>query len=113
MAKSRRSIASEDIPRVFDDACLRELASELPAGADLARFAEGVREAARIYAKDARIPTDNELHAEIAALQRAADRGQHDRVATLIESVSPQARQLLNERGARPSIGITLPSRAS
>jgi hypothetical protein len=110
MAKSRRSIASEDIPRVFDDACLRELASELPAGADLARFAEGVREAARIYAKDARIPTDNELHAEIAALQRAADRGQHDRVATLIESVSPQARQLLNERGARPSIGITLPS---
>jgi hypothetical protein len=110
MAKSRRPIASEAIPRVFDDACIGELAVELPAGADLARFGEGVREAARIYARDARIPTDNELRAEIAKLQRAADRGQHERVATLLEGLSPEARRRLKARGARPSIGITLPS---
>jgi hypothetical protein len=110
MAKSRKPIASEAIGRAFDDACIRGLASELPAGADLVQFGEGVRAAARIYARDARIPTDNELRAEIAKLQRAADRKRYDQVATLIESLSLRARRLLNARGARPSIGIGLPS---
>jgi hypothetical protein len=110
VAKLQRPIASEDICHVFNDACVRELASELPAGADLERFGEGVRAAARIYARDARIPTANELRAEIAKLQRAADRERHELVATLIECLTPRAHRLLNAREARPSISIALPS---
>jgi hypothetical protein len=109
MAKSRRPIASEAIPRVFDDACIGELAVELPAGADLARFGEGVREAARIYAMDARVPTDNELRAEIAKLWHVAERRRYDRVALLLEGLSPAAQRLLTERGGRPNVGIALP----
>ena len=49
--KSREPISAADIPRIFDDACVDELAAgRLPAAADRKCFAEGVREAARIYA---------------------------------------------------------------
>lgn len=67
MIKLRRTIASEDVDRVFTGKCIEKLAARLPAGADRRRFAKGIREAARIYARDAREPTANELRAEIAA----------------------------------------------
>jgi hypothetical protein len=98
--KSREPIAAGDVPRIFEDACIDALAviGRLPAGADRKRFAEGVREAARIYARDSRIPTDNELNAEIAALYRAAERKRYGEVAKLLEQLSPRTRKLLNKR---------------
>jgi hypothetical protein len=111
MPKARHPIEESEISRIFDDACIKGLATtRLLAGADLRRFAEGVREGARIYARDARVPTDNELHAEIAALYRAAERKQYEQVAALLEGFSPKARGLLNRRGARPSLGLELPA---
>jgi hypothetical protein len=110
--KSRSPIAADDVLRIFNDQCIAELAkiSKLPAGADLRRFAEGVREAARIYARDARIRTTNELHSEIATLYAAASRRRYEQVAAIIEKLSQEARALLNERGARSNLKCELPS---
>ena len=79
----------------------------------MAAFGEGVREAARIFARDARNPTGNELATEIEELHRAVDPAkprQWDRVAMLLESLSPKARDMLIDRGARPALRIELPS---
>jgi hypothetical protein len=81
----------------------------VPTGADRKRFAEGAREAARIYAREARVPTDNELHAEIYKLYRAATCKRYEKVADLLEGLSPKAHDSLSRRGARPSLGIKLP----
>ena len=110
MAKARRPIAADDVGRIFDDKKIAELAAiaKLPATADRQGFAEGIREAARIYARAAREPTDNDLHREIEKLHRAADRQQHDQLAALIDDLSSKARNLLNTRGAR--LGIMFPS---
>jgi hypothetical protein len=113
--KARPIIAAEDVPRIFDDACMQALAktAKLPAGADTAAFGEDVREAARIFARDARIPSSNELRTEIEELHKAVDPAeprQWDRLATLLEGLSPKARDLLNDRGARPALRTELPS---
>jgi hypothetical protein len=109
--KSRKPIPAADIQRIFDEACINTLAAigRLPAGADRKLFAEGVREAARIYARDARIPTDNELNAEIAALYGAAKRKRYGQVAALLEKLSPQARKLLSKRATRLSLELPAP----
>jgi hypothetical protein len=106
--KSRERISAADIPRIFDDACVDTLAvGRLPAAADRKCFAEGVREAARIYAQEARAPTVNELRAENAALHAAAERKRCGQVADLIEKLSPTARGLLSKRAA--SLRLELP----
>jgi len=105
--KARHPIEEAEIPRIFDDACIKELAiTGLPAGADLKRFAEGVREAARLYAKDARAPTDSKVHTEITALYRAAERKRYGQVAALLEKLSPKASELLNKRATRLSFEL-------
>jgi len=108
--KKRQHITAADAPRIFDDACIEELAKigHLPAGADRQRFADSVREAVRIYARDARKPTATELRAEIAALLRAAERRHYERVAGLIEKLSPQARRLFDARAERPGFEMII-----
>ena len=110
--KTRPIILAEDVPVIFDDKCIAELAkiARLPPGADAAAFAAGIREAARIFARDASMPTGNELHDEIDELFKAADRRSYNEVADVLERLSPQARDILENRGARPSIGIEVPS---
>jgi hypothetical protein len=109
--KSRKPIADADVSRIFDDGCIETLVAigRLPAGADRKRFAEGIREAARIYARDVRIPTDNEIYAEIAALYRAAERKRCSQVAALVEKLSPKARELLSKRATRLSLELPAP----
>jgi hypothetical protein len=109
MTKAPRSIEAGDICRIFNDDCVDTLAKFLPANADKHRFGQGIREAARIYARDAREPTVNELHAEIAKLYRAADRRQHDQLAALVEGLSPKARNLLKKHGERLGVPLPLP----
>ena len=108
--KSRRPIiAVDDVSAIFDDACVAGLAeiALLPPSAGRAAFADAIREAARIFARDARIPTGNELHDEISQLLKAAERKRYDQVAALREGLSPRAGDLLQDRGDR--IGIELP----
>jgi hypothetical protein len=106
--KSRNPIAAADIQRIFGDARIDTLATiaRLPADANRKRFAYGIREAARVYARDARTPTDNELHAEIAALYSAAKRKRVEQVADLFEKLSPKARELLRKRATRLSLPL-------
>ena len=108
--KSREPISAADIPRIFDDACVDTLAAigRLPEGADRKCFAQGVREAARIYAQEARTPTVNELRAEIAALYAAAERKRCGQVADLLEKLSSKARELLSTRSTR--LNLELPT---
>jgi hypothetical protein len=71
-AKARHPIAPDSVPVAFSADCVRELArtSKLPGETDLQRLVEGVREAARIYASEARSPSSNDVHSEIAAPRR-------------------------------------------
>jgi len=59
------------------------------------RFAEGIREAAHIYATDVREPNENEVRAEVEKLYLAAERRLYDQVAILIEKLSARAFRLL------------------
>jgi hypothetical protein len=99
--RSKHPIATEEIPRIFDDACIEELAQigKLPASADMKRFAEAIREAARIYATDVREPNDNEVRAEVEKLYLAAERRLYNQVAILLEKLSPRAFCLLKHAG--------------
>ena len=99
--RSKHPIPTEEIPRIFDDACIEELAQfgKLPASANMKRFAEGIREAVCIYATDVREPNDNEVRAEVEKLYLAAERRHYDQVAILLEKLSPRAFRLLKHAG--------------
>ena len=43
-------------------------------------------------------------------LYKAAERRQYQQVAEMLAALSTRARDLLNDRGARPNLGIRLPS---
>jgi hypothetical protein len=109
--KSREPVVATDVLRIFDDACINRLADlgRLPEDADRERFAEGVRGAAGIYAREARIPTVNELNADIAALYGAAKRKRCGQIAALLEKLSPQARKLVSKRATRLSLELPAP----
>jgi hypothetical protein len=113
--KTRRPIAEDEIPLVFDDACIGRLASirKLPDSVDRQRLAKGVREAAQSYARNARKPSINKPHYEIKALYDAALRRQYSEVASLLACLSPQAHSYLSNRLRRPgprAAGLRLPS---
>jgi hypothetical protein len=65
----------------------------------LACFAAGLRDAARIFARDAHTPTVNELHDEIKRLHNAADQQQCEVLANLVEQLSPAGRDMLAAHG--------------
>jgi hypothetical protein len=66
--EDRRTPAPEEVPRIFDDKCIRELArtARLPRTANIARFGILVRDAALEYIRDANVASDNEVHHEVA-----------------------------------------------
>ena len=113
--KKRTAIAAADVPRVFDDACIERLAIDgrLPATADRRRFGEGIREAARIYAEDARSPTVGTTRDEIAALYKAGEHRQYGCVAILLSDLSRQAHAYFTRRLKLPGpakAGLRLPT---
>jgi hypothetical protein len=95
--KSKSAVTADQIPHIFDDACIEDLASigKLPPQANRPRFAVGVREAARIYTTEIREPNDNEARAEIEKLHRAAKRRDFEELATLLLKLSSRVRSLL------------------
>jgi hypothetical protein len=115
--KVRQIIAAEAVPAVFGAATIELLAeiAGLPPTADLARFGEAIREAARIFARDAGTANVNRVHDEIAALRKVVDPAkapQWAAIASALEALSPEARKLLAERGLRQSVATALPSPA-
>jgi hypothetical protein len=95
--KVRRIIAAEEVAIAFSDAQVAELAkiAKLPPATNMGVLAEGLREAACIFVRDASVPTANELHGQIAELFKASAGRQHDDVARLLEDLSPLARDML------------------
>jgi hypothetical protein len=96
------------VDSVFDEAEIRKLAKigKLPATADVCALGDGIRIAARIYARDAPEPTYNEVHTEIANLHRAAERRDYAQLALLLESLSSTAIWIL---GLRPHFRLPTP----
>jgi hypothetical protein len=66
-------------------------------------FADGVREAARIYAQGVQTPNTNEMAYEIEKLHRAAEARRYQEVAKLSENLSTTAEDLLRGRTRRMS----------
>jgi hypothetical protein len=117
--KERPIPKAEEVPRIFSDQRIRELAAKakLPLGDDL-RFAAGVREAALIYIAEASAPSHNEVHREVDELLRAADRAVKQRknkdaayedVAKRFERLSERTRERLKDRSARAA-ALKMPS---
>ena len=110
--KSPNPIAA-DVPRIFSGDGVRQMVPaklRIPSEA-MPRFVEEIRRAALIFFDDAKRPTDNEIHHEIAELVRAAVRAAKARkrpdfacaqVAGLVELLSPPTREILNRRNTLP-----------
>jgi hypothetical protein len=96
-SRARRIIEEGKVESVFDETRVRVLATthELPARIDLSALGAGIREAAKIFAREARIPNGNELHDEISNLHKLADRRLFQPLASALETLSPQSRELL------------------
>jgi hypothetical protein len=108
-------IAVDEVPLKFDEERIEQLAGigGLPNSADRQRFADSVREAARIYARDARKPSEKNLRDEIERLHRAASRQEYKRVADLMRALSPETRRSLDARASRPGFmtaGLKMPT---
>jgi len=100
MKKKQTAITAADVPRVLNDACIEKLAiaGQLPDTADLRCFRESIREAARIYAWDARSLTVGTVRDEIASLYKAAEHKRYDRVPLLVANLSLEACAYLEVR---------------
>lgn len=111
MAKALRTISENDVDRVFDANCIRELAelSKLSKDADIERLGNEIRENARIYAKAAREPSANDLHDEIEALHNASDKNLFEQTGSLIDCLSGPARALLIGRWEQANPGAHFP----
>ncbi len=116
------AIAEADIPRVFNDRFVDELAtvanwpmpskmSKGPAVPVKQRFNMRLHEAAHRFLAEIRIPTANELRRQVAGLADSARRWQRSertrntknlqRVIEQLERLSPQAREWLKGRAER------------
>jgi len=102
--KFRPVIAAEDVAVVFNDVQVAKLAqaAKAPPNTNMTALAEEVREAARIFACDAKLLIGNQLHAEIDELHKAADRRRYEEVADRIGNLSPLAQDMLKEQGGWP-----------
>jgi len=112
--RARNIIGADEVPHVFDADCIERLAriGPLPIHADRSRFGKGVREAARIFARDAREPNVNQVHDEIAGLWKAANRAkpQWGAMASAMETLSPRTLEILADRGRPPHVAVPLPT---
>jgi len=111
--RARHVIEADDVPGVFDSDCIEKLAriGALPVAADKLRFAEGVRQAVRIFARDSREPNVNKVYDEIEALWKVASAADPDWEALAIarEGLSPRTCEILADRGMRLQPLIRLP----
>jgi hypothetical protein len=110
---SRRPIAADEVDRIFNEACIRDLAQDLPPGADLAKFASSLRADVYRYLEQVPALSGDEVRAEIKKLHGAANFKRpstnrstgvkYEKVARLRERLSPETARLLTDRAARMS----------
>ncbi len=110
---ARRPIAANDAGRVFDDACICDLARELPACVDLIKLGTSIRKAALDYAEAARALSADEVRIAVKSLYDAANFKRpstkrttgvkYEKVARQRERLPAEAVRLLTDRAARIS----------
>jgi len=95
-------MSPEDVPRVFDDACIKHLAGiakvrldahPVSPAAALACFGDGIRWAVGNYLRRRAEPRPNQVHEEIRGLYSAAARKRFVDVAGRVERLSVAARR--------------------
>lgn len=97
-------IAEIDVPDVFNDERIRELAATakiILTCENFDVFKKNVRNAVVNYLRDARRLSDNQLYNERKLLEAAASRHKYKEVTDRIENLSTENRDLLNERCGR------------
>ena len=102
--KKTSLIAEMDVPDVFNDKCIRDLAATaklMLTAAKFDAFKNAVRHAVIIYLRELRVPSHNQLHREVKALELAASYREYEKVADLLEKLSTETRASLNERCGR------------
>jgi len=117
MRKKISAISIEKVPVVFDGKCLQNLAhmGRLQ-DTNLQEFAKGLHRGLRAYAQAARVPTGNDVHRQIKALEKAASCGKSEEVAGLLESLWPTTRDWIKERLSTPAWrkgGVAFPEPAT
>lgn len=102
------TIAADEVPHVFDDDCIQQLAHMVDLSPDLRRpFAKAIRRLARVFIRDRNIANDDDVTREIKALYAAAEGHKYADAAKLVTGMSKPTRAFLKKRAAR--IGLTIP----
>src|SRR5262249_11457564 len=110
-AKKRSTIAPRDVPAIFSEDRVRELATiaKIPATADIPRLINLIRAAVEAGIRRPSVPTAGEGRAEIDGLLRAADR-RHYRIGNArIMRLSDATRTWLNSRGSHWTVNVKIP----
>lgn len=114
----RSPITEEDIIRVFDDECVRELLDYAPNRAEHVMLARHVRDAASAYLKNLGVLSADEVRAEIETFRKLANfkrqktnrrtGEKYEKVAQFRENLSKQAARILLNRGGETWQPISL-----
>jgi hypothetical protein len=109
--KRPTTIAADEVPHVFDDDCIQQLADMVDLSPDLRKtFAKAIRRLVRVFVRDRNIANDDDVTREIKALYAAADGHKYPDAAKLVAGMSKPTRAFLNKRGAGIQLTIPKPS---
>src|SRR5258705_6841437 len=102
----KRVIKPVDVQKVFDAKCMRVLHETcgLPDPIDLGELLKGVRASGGVFVRESQAANNNVVHREIKLLHGAADKGQSEGVALLLQNLSPRTVELLKRRASRLGI---------
>jgi hypothetical protein len=109
MAHSADLISEHEIPSVFTDAAVARIVAthKLPRNTNIGRLAEGLRASATEFVRRARAPTPNSVHRELDWLQRAARNRRYADVERRLRRLTPDARNIAEDRASRIRRGPT------
>jgi hypothetical protein len=98
-------IGAEEIASSFSDSAVAKAAgrARLPAGTDLSRLANDVRASVEQYVAKSCQASSNSVRRQMGALVRAGARRDYVSLADLLDHLSPEAKDLLDERYRRHS----------
>jgi hypothetical protein len=101
--RPRRAIAVDEVDQIFDEATIETLVrlAGFSPQVNRERLGKFIRDAVRNYAANIRKATPNEQNVEVAELNRAAERGDYEKVGSLLRNLSNETRDGLNARGKK------------
>jgi hypothetical protein len=113
MPKVRRTIAEKDVDRIFDIACIKQLATlaGLKENPDTEQqLGKLVREDVRIFCRDVLESTNNDLHREMKRLHDVCEKRAFEQAGAVFACISSRTRSELVERWERTNRGTRFPA---